>query len=99
MQVVLQQLVDIELRIKDLASKYAALKEENETLLQQKTELSKDLDQHKEEKERLDMALSSALTNVRVTKKNDERQKRMKKEMGQYINEIDKCIHLMQEIW
>lgn len=98
MQVVLQQLADIELRIKDLADKYAALKEEKEKLVRINTELNNDLDQLKQEKKRLESALSSALGEVKKTRANNEQQTKMKKELGQYIKEIDKCIHLMQEI-
>ncbi|MDX1476226.1 MAG: hypothetical protein R3301_00925 [Saprospiraceae bacterium] len=97
MQSVLQQLEVIELKIKDLASKYAALKEEKEQLKRLNSELQNDLDQIREEKVRLEQALSSALSDAKAVKDRKAQQARMQKELGQYIKEIDKCIALMQE--
>ena len=97
MQGVLQQLEDIELKIKDLASKYAALKEEKDQLSKLNSDLKNDLDHIREEKIRLEKALTSALSDARAAKNKQEQRARMKKELGQYIKEIDKCIALMQE--
>ena len=98
MQELLQQLESIELRIKELASLNQALKHHNEELTIENIQLKKDLDQLQGDRKALDQTLVEALQQVKRTKSDDQERRKMKKELGQYIKEIDKCIQLMQDI-
>jgi regulator of replication initiation timing len=97
MRQTLQELDDIKLKIKDLAEQFARIKSEKELLIQENLNLKKDLDQLRGEKDRLAADLESA-GKGRDAGISDAGRKRMKKELGQYIKEIDKCLVLMQEV-
>ena len=98
MREVVEQLGAIELKIKDLAEKFAQLKEENQKLTEENTQLINDLDQLKRSKIHLESQLAEALSAAKVSKGESDDRKRLKKELGQYIKEIDKCILMMGEI-
>ena len=88
----------IELKVRDLAEKYAALKQENKRLEAENLVLNKDLDRLKEEKSQLEVQLSTAMVEASAGKKSDKERQKLKKELGQYIKEIDKCILMMGEL-
>jgi len=98
MQGIVEQLEGIELKIKELGKRYAALKQENHKLLQENKSLINNQEQLTKVKKRLESQLVEALAEVRVVQEVDDERSKINKELGQYIKEIDKCILMMGDI-
>jgi len=98
MQGIVEQLDGIELKIKDLGKRYTELKQENHKLLQENKSLINNQEQLTKVKKQLESQLVEALSEVRVVQKDGEERGKIKKELGQYIKEIDKCILMMADI-
>lgn len=98
MQQTLQELKDIKLKIKDLAEQFSHLKSEKEKLIQENSVLKNDLDQLRGERDSLAAQLQAVGGGVHSGDEGDAVRRRVKKELGQYIKEIDKCLLLMQEV-
>ena len=98
MQGIVEQLGGIELKIKELGKRYTALKKENHKLLQENKLLINNQEQLTKVKKQLESQLVEALSEVRVVQKADDERGKIKKELGQYIKEIDKCILMMGDI-
>jgi len=98
----MQELVDrleaIELKVKDLAEKYSTLKGEKQRLESENKVLRNDLDRLNEGKNQLELQLTEALAKVKTGKNADKDRNKLKKELGLYIKEIDKCILMMGDI-
>ena len=98
MRNVIEQLDAIELKIKDLAGKHDALRKENQKLKEENSVLENDLEQLKRSKQNLESQLTEALAAVKANKSDTEDRRKLKKELGQYIKEIDKCLLMMGDI-
>ena len=98
MQDVVEKLASIELRIKELAERHSLLKQENSKLQEENRVLINDLEQLRNDNKRLEAQLTESLAAVKVEKRDNEERKKLKKELGQYIKEIDKCILMMGDI-
>lgn len=98
MHEVLQELDSIELKIKALADHVTQLKKDKEALREENRILKKDLDQVSGERHALAELLKEVQTRVSAVEGRDSREAKVKKELGQYIKEIDKCILLLQEV-
>ncbi len=98
MQGIVEQLEGIELKIKDLGKRYTALKQENHKLLQENKTLINNQEQLTKVKKQLESQLVEALSEVRVVQEADDERGKIKKELGRYIKEIDKCILMMGDI-
>jgi chromosome segregation ATPase len=98
MQEIVEQLEGIELKIKDLGERYASLKQENHKLLQENKLLINNQEQLTKVKKQLESQLVEALSEVRVVQEAGDERSKIKKELGQYIKEIDKCILMMGDI-
>ena len=98
MQEIVEKLASIELRIKELADRYSLLKEENSKLQEENRVLINDLEQLRNDNKRLESQLTESLAAVKAGKRESEERSKLKKELGQYIKEIDKCILMMGDI-
>ena len=98
MRELVEKIEAIELKVRDLADKYARLKAEHVSLKEENRVLNKDLDRLKEEKNQLEVQLSTAIAEASAGKKSEKERVKLKKELGQYIKEIDKCILMMGEL-
>ena len=98
MQGIVEQLEGIELKIKELGERYSALKIENHKLLQENKSLINNQEQLTKVKKQLESQLVEALSEVRVVQEAGDERGKIKKELGQYIKEIDKCILMMGDI-
>ena len=98
MQGIVEQLEGIELKIKELGARYASLKKENHKLLQENKTLVNNQEQLTKVKKQLESQLVEALSEVRVVQEAGDERSKIKKELGQYIKEIDKCILMMGDI-
>lgn len=98
MQGIVEQLGDIELKIKDLGKRYSALQQENHKLLQENKSLINNQEQLTKVKKRLESQLVEALSEARVVQEVGDERSKINKELGQYIKEIDKCILMMGDI-
>jgi len=98
MQGIVEQLGGIELKIKELGKRYAALKKENHKLLQENKLLINNQEQLTKVKKQLESQLVEALSEVRVVQEAGDERSKIDKELGQYIKEIDKCILMMGDI-
>lgn len=98
MQETLQKLRDIELKIKVLGERYELLKQQNKQLKQENISLKQDLDILSQDKMILVRELDSAKSQAVQGKLSEKEEKETRRMLNQYIREVDKCIHLMQQI-
>ena len=98
MQELLQRLRDIELKIKTLGERYETLKQQNTQLKQENISLKQDLEQAAKEQSVLIRDMESAKSQIVQHKHLDDEKEAIRKQLGVYIREVDKCIGMMQEI-
>lgn len=95
-QALSEKIGGIESKVRQLASKLESLQEENSALLGENKQLKKDL--IKKNTEIIDLEKRSKIVPLAAKTSGDEekRSKQLKKEIAQYIKEIDKCIDWLQ---
>ncbi len=98
MQELVQRLRDIELKIKTLGERYETLKRQNKQLKQENISLKKDLEQVSQDHMALIREVESAKSHMRDHKDVQVERDAIKKSLGIYMREVDKCITLMQDI-
>ena len=85
----------METRVTDLLERHRATIAERNELQQKNIELINDLNQIREANAALELQLTTAMAKVKA---GGPESKKIKKEIGQYIKAIDKCILMMREI-
>ena len=98
MQTLSEQLGSIELKVRQLALRLERLQNENKTLLQENTALKTELDKKENKLSQIEQKV--AKTQVALDEKREDdpgRSKKLRKEIEQYINEVDKCIEWLQK--
>ena len=95
-QALSEKIGGIESKVRQLASKLEHLQEENNALLNENKLLKKDLIQKNTEIIGLEKRSKILPLAVKTSGNEDKRSKQLKKEIAQYIKEIDKCIDWLQ---
>jgi hypothetical protein len=98
MQELLQKMKDIELKVKALGDRYESLRQQNKQLKQENISLKQDLDLLSQDRMILVRELESAKSQIVHGRVDEKEKKATDRLLGQYIREVDKCIHLMQDI-
>ena len=97
MREVLNKLEIIEKQVNDLLERHRSLTDENSKLKKENIQLINDLNRLKEENAAFEVQLTTALADVKAGQSADAERKKIRKELGQYIKTIDKCILLMRD--
>lgn len=95
-QALSEKIGGIESKVRQLASKLERLQEENNGLLDENKKLKKDLIQKNTEIIGLEKRSKILPLAAKTNGSEDKRSKQLKKEIAQYIKEIDKCIDWLQ---
>ncbi len=95
-QALSEKIGGIESKVRQLASKLERLQEENSALLDENKKLKKDLIQKNTEIIGLEKRSKILPLAEKTSRDEDKRSKQLKKEIAQYIKEIDKCIDWLQ---
>lgn len=98
MHEVLKKLGSVDVKVKKLLDQYQNAIQEKERLQKENIQLINDLNQSKEENAALEVQLTSALAKAQAAGENEQERQKIRKELGQYIKTIDKCILMMRDI-
>jgi regulator of replication initiation timing len=92
-----QQLDNIEQKVKHLAEAMTALRQQNASLLQENNKLKADLEAQHERIGELTERLTNSQQALAGQRGDDsENTQKLRKQIDQYIQEIDKCIEWLQ---
>jgi regulator of replication initiation timing len=94
-----QQLDSIEQKVKLLLEAMTALRQQNASLLQENNKLKAELEtQHERIGELTERLTNSQQALVGQRGDDSESNQKLRKQIDQYINEIDKCIEWLQNV-
>lgn len=94
-----QQLDNIEQKVKQLLEAMTALRQQNASLLQENNKLKAELEtQHERIGELTERLTNSQQALVGQRGDDSESNQKLRKQIDQYINEIDKCIEWLQNV-
>ncbi len=95
-QALSEKIGDIESKVRQLASKLESLQLTNSALETENHKLKKDLIQKNTELLNLEKQSKTLPLVAKKSEEEERRSKKLKKEIAQYIKEIDKCIDWLQ---
>ncbi len=96
-QVINERLTGIETKVKQLAKKMEQLQKLNLSLEEENRKLKSGLAVYKQQaNQQLDLGMAVAAPVEKDKSGADKRSKKMKKEIEQYLKEIDKCLMWLQ---
>ncbi|MEM1321968.1 MAG: hypothetical protein AAGG75_17030 [Bacteroidota bacterium] len=97
MQRIIERLGRIDLKLKQLASELISLRTENSGLLDENKNLKDNLLIHHNRIKDLEHKLANTRQMLEQKRENDpESSKKLRKDLEQYIKEVDKCIEWLQ---
>lgn len=97
MQALSEKLNGIELKVRQLALRLERLQNENKSLLQENKKLRTELTKKDDKLGVLEGKVARSQAALEVRRDNDpEDSKKLRKEIEQYIKEVDKCIEWLQ---
>ncbi len=97
MQTLSEQLGNIELKVRQLALRLERLQNENKTLLQENTKLKAELSNKDDKLSQIEQKVAKTQVALEEKRENGpERSMKLRKEIEQYIDEVDKCIEWLQ---
>ena len=92
-----QQLENIEQKVRQLAEAMTALRQQNAALFKENNKLKADLEAQQERTGELTERLTNSQQALAGQRGDDsESNQKLRKQIDQYINEIDKCIEWLQ---
>ncbi len=97
MQALSEKLTNIELKVRQLALRLERLENEKQRLLEDNKKLRTELVKKDNRLGQLEEKVAKSSAALELKRQNDpERSKKLRKEIEQYIREVDKCIAWLQ---
>ena len=98
MQTLSDKLSNIELKVRQLALKLERLQNENNTLTKENNDLKTELNKKDSKLGLMQEQVAKAQYALEKKRENDpEHSEKLRKDIEQYINEVDKCIEWLQK--
>ncbi len=98
MQTLADKLSNIELKVRQLALKLERLQNENNTLINENNNLKAELNKKDSKLSLMQEQTAKAQNALQKKRESDpEYSKKLRKDIEQYINEVDKCIEWLQK--